>query len=516
MITNNRIFKLSTLAFAMVSSQYAHSAVTGTFATGAGNGGAMDKEYVNNYPYSRCSDETIPSDDCKEFGYVFGDDPMRFGDLKALFLRGSHADYNDEMQYTADMVTDNYAVPDTFNWILPSSENIQYAVTHGLLKTNTYYPYWSDDGDHILIEEEIFLATLPSTPEPTELDDDTQVVGLLVAVAYGSDGNPIDDHPGGSPGLPGEPGESTPNDDDWHGYDPNAPVEPEPDPTPDPTYSHTLDIRIVAESSSHYDPLGSYPAGSSTNTVCQQYAPSTSYIVDSTSSFLSDLNNDDIALSYRNDTSLAGLLIHYLTDNNSGPIRVGDLNGNPIFIDYDGSQFNFVNHTPSAADLVNYLCTDETTNEGYFGHVAPSPAPDTGLGIKISIEWTADHKAVWTVSASGDAMRAFASDSSKAGRNEIYFGMQNTNRSSGTWFSSTGTQHYLNDTYDSATDTYSYTETRINARDPSQMLCFTPGDGVRIRNQYTGQNFVTYDVIPSYICDTVQGDGQGVSITFAP
>ena len=45
--------------------------VQGDFKSGGSGGGAMDIEYVNNYPYSRCSQENIPSEDCKEFGYVF-------------------------------------------------------------------------------------------------------------------------------------------------------------------------------------------------------------------------------------------------------------------------------------------------------------------------------------------------------------------------------------------------------------------------------------------------------------
>ncbi|MDK9759105.1 hypothetical protein KIV40_28115, partial [Vibrio sp. D173a] len=85
--------------------------VQGEFKSGGSGGGAMDIEYVNNYPYSRCSQENIPSEDCKEFGYVFGEEPITFKQFIDLVMNTSAE------QYRADMVSDNYNVPDNFHWL---------------------------------------------------------------------------------------------------------------------------------------------------------------------------------------------------------------------------------------------------------------------------------------------------------------------------------------------------------------------------------------------------------------
>jgi hypothetical protein len=194
--------------------------VQGDFKSGGSGGGAMDIEYVNNYPYSRCSQENIPSEDCKEFGYVFGEEPITFKQFIDLVMNTSAE------QYRADMVSDNYNVPDNFHWLLPTEENLRYAKSQGMLQGDNLYPVFVDDGnkDEYLTEREIQLVHLPGASLPDAINDDTEVVGLLAAYALDSDGNIIP----GSPGEPGSPGKIDPDKGEIIILDPHGPPPPPP------------------------------------------------------------------------------------------------------------------------------------------------------------------------------------------------------------------------------------------------------------------------------------------------
>ena len=204
--------------------------VQGDFKSGGSGGGAMDIEYVNNYPYSRCSQENIPSEDCKEFGYVFGEEPITFKQFIDLVMNTSAE------QYRADMVSDNYNVPDNFHWLLPTEENLRYAKSQGILQGDNLYPVFVDDGnkDEYLAEREIQLVHLPGANLPDTINDETEVVGLLAAYALDSDGNILP----GTPGEPGSPGKIDPDKGEIVILDPH---EPPPPPPPPPSVLDTIE-----------------------------------------------------------------------------------------------------------------------------------------------------------------------------------------------------------------------------------------------------------------------------------
>ncbi|NOH79333.1 hypothetical protein F0231_06210 [Vibrio sp. RE86] len=214
--------KLSIIG-SLVSVNIVQAAVQGEFQSGGSNGNIMDKEYVNNYPYSRCSEEGIPSEDCKEFGYVFGDTYIKFEQFTQLAMNTSLEEYR------ASMVSDNYFIPDNFEWLLPSIENLRYAAVQGILKIDSLYPVYIDDGnrDEHLYEHEIKLAHLPGANLPDTINNDTDIIGLMAAFQVDSNGviQP------GIPGEPGTPGEIIPDNGEIIILDPHPPTEP---PTPEP------------------------------------------------------------------------------------------------------------------------------------------------------------------------------------------------------------------------------------------------------------------------------------------
>ncbi|WP_171758851.1 hypothetical protein [Vibrio sp. RE86] len=212
------------------------SAVQGEFQSGGQGGGEMDKGYVNNYPYSRCSEENVPAEDCKQFGYVYGKEALPFGDFVKLVMNTSAE------QYRADMVSDNYNIPDNAQWMLPNIENLRYAESKGMLEGNNLYPVFIDNGagDSFVSEDEIQLTYRAGATVPEEITDDTQIVGLMAAYSFDSNGRIIAGTPGEINSDNGKVIILDPTPDPTPKPDPDPEPEPEPepiDPTPERIYA---------------------------------------------------------------------------------------------------------------------------------------------------------------------------------------------------------------------------------------------------------------------------------------
>jgi len=154
-------------------------AVEGTFTSSSGT--SMDFDYVNDYPYSRCSSEGIFEVFCKKIGYVYGLEEQKYGELLGKF--------GDNQK-----LEDNYAIADNFTWYIPTAEQLQYLADAGAIDKSKLYLI-SDDNNNDSTDYDIGYFT---SGYDTGIEMSDQLVsGLFVAVDLDNPSSP--ENPGEKP-----------------------------------------------------------------------------------------------------------------------------------------------------------------------------------------------------------------------------------------------------------------------------------------------------------------------------